>query len=132
MNLRLFRLIETPMAPLTPRQQKAAALAQEITRLGGYVLSPPPLRDDEKELRIQILDKDSHIVEAIKEWGWTPTYGGPHPRFTFTSLETASIYRIEIPHERQPVATDRITGELAERKKSSYEVEQVKRYLGLK
>jgi hypothetical protein len=121
MNLRLFRLIESPMAPPTPRQQKAEALAQEIMRLGGYVLSPLPLRDDDKELRIQILDDDSHILQAIKDWGWTPTLGGPHPRISFTRLEPATIYRIEIPVERQPIVDTTIRGEISSKKKPDTE-----------
>jgi hypothetical protein len=133
MKLRLFQVLETKMAPLNERQKKAAAVAQEITRLGGHVVSPMPLRDDDKELRIQILDKDKHIVQAIQDWGWTPTYGGPLPRVTFTGFEPATIYKIEIPIERRlPAVPERHSGELADKKPLHPEVIGMRKYLGMK
>jgi hypothetical protein len=107
--------------------------ARDWHPVGGFVLSPLPLGNEDKELRIQILDKDSHIVEAIKEWGWTPTYGGPHPRVSFTGLEPATIYKIEFPGERQPIHDDRtIRGEISGKRKPKSEVELMLKGLGYK
>jgi len=118
MKLRLFQVIETPMAPLSERARKAQSVAREIQRIGGYVLNSMPLRDDEKELRIQILDTDKHILEEIKTWGWTPVFAGPMPRIHISgSFETACIYRIEIPIERPNIPDNRIHGEISDKKK---------------
>jgi hypothetical protein len=110
------------------REQKIAALAREISKLGGFVLSPLPLPADQKDLRVQILDKDRHIVRTLQEWGWTLTFAGPLPRVSYNGLEPATIYKIEIPLERQPIVDDRPRGET--REKTSYETEQLLRYLG--
>ena len=96
------------MAELTPRQQKAAALTREISRLGGFVINPLPLRDDERELRVQILDKDKHVVQEIESWGWRLTFGYPLPRMSHASFVPASVYRLEIPMERIAVVDDRV------------------------
>jgi hypothetical protein len=133
MNLRLFQVIETQMAPLSARQEKAAALAREIARLAGFVLDALPLRNDQREMRVQILDKDPHIRETLESWGWALAYGGPHPRVSYFGMEPATVYHLEIPLERQPIADNRIRGELADPdKKTSAEMEGMRKYLGLK
>jgi len=55
------------------------------------------------------------------------------PRICTTGLIAAGLWEIDIPKPRQDVVDDRprVQGEIASREKSSYEVEQVLRYLGM-
>src|SRR5215510_2207064 len=59
MRLRLFTVHE--MAPLTARQQKAAALTRWLQDLGAFVTSPLPLAPNQK-LRFQVLQTDRNAV----------------------------------------------------------------------
>jgi hypothetical protein len=119
------------MALLTERQQTAGALMCELQRLGAWVTSALPLRDDES-LKFQVLDEHrSQVLEKLSQWGWGPTLCSNLPRITSRGMEAATIYEIDLPRERQPVVDDRIHGEIAEQKKTSVEVEAMRRYLGL-
>ena len=90
-----------------------------------------PLRDDEK-LKFQVLDENrSQVLEKLSQWGWGCTLCSNLPRITSRGMEAATIYEIDLPRERQPVVDDRIHGEIAEQKKTSVEVEAMRRYLGL-
>jgi hypothetical protein len=121
------------MALLSERQQTAAALAREIQGLGGWVVSPMPL-DDWAKLRFQVLDSNrQQVLEKLSSWDWSPTWCNNMPRVTSGGMQLASVYEIDLPLPRQPVAADykTISGELASSApKSDYEVEQVMRYLG--
>jgi len=132
MQLRLLRVFE--MAPLTSRQTVAQALKDEIHRLGGYVLNPMPLPPSEK-LRFQFLAGPAcnDSVEKLRALGWEPVLRNSGLRFCLSgTAEPCNTYEIQIEGERQPVYDDRvIRGEIATKERSSYEVEQVKRYLGL-
>ena len=120
------------MALLTERQQTAGALMCELQRLGAWVTSALPLRDDEK-LKFQVLDENrSQVLEKLSQWGWGPTLYSNLPRITSRGMEAATIYEIDLPRERTPVVDDRLhVDEIAEQKKTSVEVEAMRRYLGL-
>ena len=120
------------MALLTERQQTAGALMCELQRLGAWVTSALPLRDDEK-LKFQVLDENrSQVLEKLSQWGWGPTLCSNFPRITSRGMEAATIYEIDLPRERTPVVDDRLhVDEIAEQKKTSVEVEAMRRYLGL-
>jgi hypothetical protein len=120
------------MALLTERQQTAGALMCELQRLGAWVTSALPLRDDEK-LKFQVLDENrSQVLEKLSQWGWGPTLCSNLPRITSRGMEAATIYEIDLPRERQPVVDDRsIKGEIAEQKKSEVELEALRKYLGI-
>jgi hypothetical protein len=121
------------MALLTERQQKAADLAREIHRMGAWVTNPMPL-DDNARLRFQVLDSDrSRVIQTLTDWEWSPAFCGNLPRICSDGWKLASVFEIDLPRERQPVADDRtIRGELATKEKSSVEVEAIMKYLGWK
>ena len=119
------------MALLTERQQTAGALMCELQRLGAWVTSALPLRDDES-LKFQVLDEHrSQVLEKLGQWGWGATLRGNLPRITSRGMEPATVYEIALPRERQPVVDDRIHGEIAEQKKSAVELEALRKYLGI-
>ena len=120
------------MALLTERQQTAGALMCELQRLGAWVTSALPLRDDEK-LKFHVLDENrSQVLEKLSQWGWGCTLCSNLPRITSRGMEAATIYEIDLPRERQPVVDDRIHGdEVAEQKKSAVELEALRKYLGI-
>jgi len=119
---------------LTPRQETAQRLTRELGKMDGvWVTSPLPL-DDHAKLRLQIREIDrNHIIQMLKDWGWDPVFLSVLPRICTTGLIAAGMYEIDIPKPRQDVVDDRprVQGEIASREKSSYEVEQVLRYLGM-
>src|SRR5262245_60085245 len=118
---------------LTPRQETAQRLTRELGKMDGvWVTSPLPL-DEHANLRVQIRDISRNgVVQMLKDWGWDPILISVLPRMCTTGLIAACIYEIDIPKPRQDVVDDRprmIQGEIASREKSSYEVEQIKKYL---
>jgi hypothetical protein len=121
---------------LNNRQQLAQSLARELQKFAGvWIISPLPLNDN-NQLRIQILEASgdrNKIFQAINDWGFgTPVFVNMTPRIIGSGMAMASIYEIKIEKERQPIADNTIRGELADpHKKSDYEVEAVKRYLGI-
>jgi hypothetical protein len=128
MKLRLFSLIEAPMAELTEQQRTLQRLVQEIGKLGGFVISVPM----HNPIRFQVLDSNHEpIIATLKEWGWEPQLCSAGLRFCPNGAQPCMTYQIQLAPERQPVFDDRIKGELAEpRKKTDLEVEAVMRYLG--
>jgi hypothetical protein len=121
------------MALLTERQRTADALMRELHRLGAWVTNPLPLRED-AQLMFQVLDTDrSQILQKLSEWGWGVTLAGNTPRITSRGMEAATLYQLDLPADRPAVVDDRqmIQSEFAERKKTSAEIEAVKRYLGM-
>jgi hypothetical protein len=117
---------------LTDRQRTAESLAREISQLGAWCISAMPL-DDCNKLRFQVMDTDRDaIITKLASWGWLPAPCGPLPRVTPKGMLGATIYEIDLPRDRPPVADDRIIhGEIAaDRKKTSVEVEGMRRYLG--
>jgi hypothetical protein len=103
------------MALLSQRQQTARALADELSKLGAFVLNPMPL-DDNKRLRIQILECDRNkVFQAVSDYGFgVPAFVNMQPRITYNGMALAAVYEIDLPRERQPVPDDRkIHGELA-------------------
>ena len=122
------------MALLNERQEKAAALARELGKMDGvWVTSPLPL-DDHAKLRLQIRDiSRNEVIQMLKDWGWDPVFLSVLPRICTTGLIAAGLWEIDIPKPRQDVVDDRprVQGEIATREKSNYEVEQIKKYLGM-
>jgi hypothetical protein len=90
--------------------------------------------DDGKRLRLQVLERErNHIIQTLRDWGWTPVPCGVLPRIDPMGVIPAAIWEIDLPRQQQPIVDDRtIRGELAEREKTSAEVEGIKKYLGLK
>ena len=122
---------------MTPRQQKAAAIARALRRDFGedaQVINSLPL-DDAQQLRIQIIDtKRDAVVTALCEWGWHPQYLQIHHRVSSANygLVPAAIYEVRIEEERSPVHDDRkIRGDIAERRKSDAELDAMKRAMGV-
>jgi hypothetical protein len=69
------------MAPLTQRQEMAAAIAERIALLGGYVTSPLPLKPG-SQLRFHVSDKARDVVlERLLERGWSLRFCGCETRF---------------------------------------------------
>jgi hypothetical protein len=124
------------MALLSERQQKAAALARELQKLDGvWVTNPMPLDDNARGLRVQILDSERQkSLTLLEDWGWTPTWCSNLPRVCTDGWKLASVYEIDLPRERQPVADGKIQGEIANReeeKKNAMQVALMRKHLGL-
>jgi hypothetical protein len=119
---------------MTPRQQKAAAIARALRRDFGddaVVINPLPL-DPGQQLRIQILDsKRDAVIEKLCGWGWLPNYLQVHYRVTNQGLIPASIHEVKIEEER-PIVPDarKIPVDAAERKKMDDEVKATMKALG--
>jgi hypothetical protein len=124
---------------LNDRQQLAQALSKEINSLGcAWVTNALPLRDDE-ELRLQVLDDHrSQVLERLSNLGWSPVPVGCLPRITPKGFHGATLYRLDLPRDRQPIADDRVipAGIIADennrREKTPLEVEAMRKYLGWK
>jgi hypothetical protein len=131
MKLRLFTVIEAPMAELTEQQRTLQRLVQEIGKLGGFVVSVPL----HNPIRFQVLDSNHEpIIATLKEWGWEPQLCSAGLRFCPNGAQPCMTYQIQLAPERQPVFDDRIIrGELAseDRKRSDVELEAMRRYLGI-
>jgi len=120
-------------ALLTTRQQMAAVLARELERLDGvWVVSALPL-DNERKLRVQILDGvRNEVTQIIRDWGHELAFVSVQPRIEHGPIVAACIYEIDLPREQQPVQDRTIYGEIASKEKPSAELEATKKYLGLK
>jgi hypothetical protein len=94
---------------LTPRQQVARNLANELGKMdGAWVTSPLPL-DDNAKLRFQLLDLErNHVIQTLKDWGWNPVCLSVLPRVHSTGLIAACLYEIDLPRERQPIPQEGI------------------------
>jgi hypothetical protein len=92
-----------------------------------------PLNDDSK-FRFQVLDTErERLLELLRSWEWQPAFCGSLPRVTFTGMQAACVYEIDLPRERQPIVDDRtIRGEIADREEESAELAGWRKYLGLK
>src|SRR5262245_56122090 len=102
---------------LSERQLQAQSLTYELQRMGAFVISPAPLRDD-ANLRFQVLDDDRDFVLAkLATWNWSPILCGTVPRFTPRGPSPATTYEINLPRPRQQVPDDRKIprGELSEK-----------------
>jgi len=130
MQLRLFTVHE--MAPLTPRQEKAAALTRWLQDdLGVFVTSPLPLGPTQR-LRFDVLHQDREAVLAkLREQDWSPIACDVGQRFHNGMLLPRQTFELDLPLDPPPVQNRTIYGEVASSKKSDHEIEQVKRYLGL-
>jgi len=121
------------MAPLTERQKTAQALAHSINGMGAWVTSPLPL-DDKAKLRFQVMDNDRDaVISKLASWDWSPVPVSFLPRITPQGMQPAMLYEINLPPDTPAGVDDRmIRGEIAERKKTSVEVEAIRKYLGWK
>jgi hypothetical protein len=115
---------------MNKRQQQADFIAREIARMGAWCINPMPLDDDAK-LRFQVLDTDiDKVVRMLCESGFLPARLQVHYRVTTSGLVPATLFEIDIPHERQPIPDRKIYGEVEERKKTASEVAAVMKHLG--
>jgi hypothetical protein len=90
-----------------------------------------PLPDHSK-LQVQVLDTiRNRVIQMIKDAGYEPICRGVLPRIHATGWLAASIYEVDFPKPQIPVQDDRIRGEIATREKPSWEIEQLRRYLGI-
>jgi len=122
------------MTLLSERQKTAQALAHSINGMGAWVTSPLPL-DDKAKLRFQVMDSDRDaVISKLASWDWSPVPVSFLPRITPQGMQAATLYEINLPADTPAVADDRgmIAGEIAERKKTSVEVEALRKYLGWK
>lgn len=113
--------------PLTERQQTAKALADELHKLGCWVVNPMPLSPD-AQLRVQILDRDCvRVLEEVSGWGWSPAMCSAGIRFLPDgTAPIANIFEITIEADRQPIVPDRrIVGDI-----ESNEVRQYRKLHG--
>jgi hypothetical protein len=122
---------------MTPRQQKAAAIARALRRDFGddvaSVISALPL-DSGQQLRIQVVDSNRDaVVGWLCERGWLPQYLQIHHRVSAARYELipASIYEVRIEEER-PIIPDvrKIPVDAAERTKNDAEFEAMKKAMG--
>ena len=124
------------MMLLNERQRTAEALAREINRFGNaWVTTPLPLADSAKGIRFQVLDSAREkVLERLASWDWSLAWCGSVPRITPHGMQPATVYEVDVPHPQPVVVDDRkmIAGEIAERKKTSVEVEAIRKYLGWK
>src|SRR5262249_15765168 len=118
----------------TDRQRTAQALSHSINAMGAWVTSPLPL-DDKARLRFQVLDTDrERVIEKLSSWDWSPVPVSFLPRISPAGMQPATLYEIHLPPDPAAVVDERkmIPGEVAERKKTSVEVEALRKYLGWK
>jgi hypothetical protein len=102
---------------MNERQKKAQDLARELEQMGAWVVTPLPLDDDTRGLRVQILDTErDKVITELCAAGWVPAFLQGHPRFTPNGLIPASLFEIVIEKERQLVSDDRpkVSNEIAE------------------
>jgi hypothetical protein len=109
---------------LNERQQKAQALSREMAKMQGAL-------DDSAKLRFQLLDTcKNEVLQLLSDWEWKPVFCGFLPRVTFTGMQPACLYEIDLPRET-PVPDDRsIRVGLTDREKA--EVAGMRKYLGMK
>src|SRR5262245_11372913 len=121
------------MAPMTEREQTAAALVRSINAMSGAWVVSTPQAD---KIRFQVLDGDKNrVLQQLKDWNWEPAFVSILPRVTFNGMAAASVYEIVLPKERQEIPDARIAvprDEVATPKKSDVEMEGMRKYLGLK
>jgi hypothetical protein len=126
---------------MNERQQKARDLARELELMGAWCLTPLPLSDDAKGLRVQILDTErDKVITELCAAGWLPTFLQGHPRFTPGGLIPASLFEIAIERERQLVSDDRpkVPNDIAEfakreeKRKTDATIAAFKKHIGWK
>jgi hypothetical protein len=111
------------MAVLTENQKVAAALKDELQRLGAFVVSWP----GSERLRFQILSPQCEgTLQKLRDLGFDPMFCNSGLRFVHNAAEPCNTYEIYIEPERQPVADDRtIRGELASRTPKDRETDAI-------
>jgi hypothetical protein len=107
------------MAPLSPRQEKAAGLTRWLADMNAFVTSPLPL-DPARTLRFQVLNEDRDAVLAkLREQDFSPRFCSVNLRAHRDSFVPCTTYELDLPPDR-PVVEDRtIRGEIAERDKAA-------------
>jgi hypothetical protein len=123
-QLRLFSLVEAPMAELTETQRTVQRLVHEIGKLGGFVVSAPLANP----IRFQTLDSDCEaIISTLASWGWEPTHCNAGLRFCPDgTAKPCATYQLTLQPERQVIVDDRkIHGELATGEKVPSEMQLI-------
>jgi len=77
--------------------------------------------------------KKNELLQQLKDAGYEVGFLGMSPQVDIKTYSMGLVNNFEVilAPETQPIADNRIHGEIASREKSSYEVEQIKKYLGL-
>src|SRR5262245_11238958 len=116
---------------MSGRQQQAAVIAGELSKMGAFVLSPLPL-NDVNPLRFQILQTDiERILPIISGWGWNVRPHSSLGRVTPKGLADAMIYELDLPRSQQPMPDRTIRGDVTENKQAAAEVLAMQKHLGL-
>jgi hypothetical protein len=100
------------MAVLSERAQTAERLTRELQALGATVVSPP----GSDRLRFWVDDyKKREVLQQLADAGYEPVFLGMTPQIcTATySMGLVNDFELNLPAERQPIADNRITGEIA-------------------
>ena len=121
------------LSGLTPRQETAQRLTRELQALGATVTNPLPLAAGDN-LRFWVSDhRKNELLQQLSDAGYEAVFCGMSPQVDIKtySMGLVNNFEVVLPAETQPVVDNRIHGEIASREKSSYEVEQIKKYLGL-
>jgi hypothetical protein len=114
---------------LSERQRLIEALKHELHRLGAFVVSPP----NTERIRFQVLSPACEsVLLRLRDLGWEATFLSAGLRFTVAGAEPCNTYELNLPAERIPIQDDRrpvVRSEIAERIKTSAEIEGIRRYL---
>src|SRR5262249_26930590 len=123
------------LSGLTPRQETAARLTRELQALGATVTNPLPLAVGDS-LRFWVRDdKKNELLQQLSEAGYEAVFVGMSPKVDIRTYSMGLVNNFEVilPAETQPVADNRIHGEIAKREERSHEVAAiVNEYYGTK
>jgi hypothetical protein len=120
---------------LTKRQETARDLARSLGQLGATVTNVLPLADNQN-LRFWCSDyKKGKVLTALADAGYEPVFAGMSPQVCVDtySMGLVNNFELVLERERQPVADNRITGELfdpEEAKKRDMQVAIMRKHLG--
>jgi hypothetical protein len=120
---------------LSKRQETARDLARSLAQRGATVTNVLPLADDQN-LRFWVSDyKKGEVLTALADAGYEPIFTGMNPQFCTASYSMGLVnnFELALERERQPVANDRITGEIfnpEENKKSEMQIAAMRKHLG--
>ena len=117
---------------LSERQKTAQRLTRELQALGATVTNPLPLAAGES-LRFWCSDyKKNELLQQLKDAGYEVVFLGMSPQIDVKTYSMGLVNNFEVilAAETRPIADNRIHGEIDSRE-TSYEVEQIKKYLGM-
>src|SRR5262245_32747774 len=118
---------------LTPRQETAQRLTRELQALGATVTNPLPLGAGEN-LRFWCSDyKKNELLQQLKDAGYEVVFVGMSPQVDIKtySMGLVNNFEIHLAADAQPVADNRIHGEITRPEKSDVERRGILKYLGI-